>query len=197
MKTNLLVLAAAAVGIAFSLTGCVPFDPAFDGGYVGTETVRTYSSGPSYYSSPSYYSDTDFYYYDGGAYPSYYNRSYGTYTTGYSYYRGRSVCPICHHSPCSGHNGHYNSWRSSGSYSRSNYDHDDHNHHSSSGSSHSSGPILYQRARGAPGESQGVHSKDWFLSRGYSPRQLEKSDDHGHSTKKNDHDSDDKKKHHR
>ena len=114
MKTNLLTLIAA-LGVTLSFTSCVPFDPAFDGGGYGGggySSGPAYSSGPSYYGGggPSYYNDNDFYYHDGRANPSYYGRPYGSYTTGYSYYRGSSVCPICHHSPCSGHSGRSSGW---------------------------------------------------------------------------------------
>lgn len=150
--------------------------------------VPTTEYGGRYY-DPGYDSN-DFYYYNGGPYPNYYNRGYGGYVAGYSYYRGSNVCPICHHNPCSGHRGHESS---------SHAEHHDHNDYQSNNhwnSNHSSDSTQYERASGAPGKADGIHSKEWFLSRGYSPRQIEKSDGQINSSRKNDHDDDDKKKKH-
>ncbi len=182
-------LARLAAGLgAIVLSSCV----------VPTSEYSGYSS-PGYYGSSYYgsgygggYGYDDFYYYGGGAYPSYYNRGYGGYTAGYSYYRGSSRCPICHHSPCSGHKGHSSSWKHSSGGSSSHYDHNKYDHRSSSrgSSSQSSNTTLYERSSGSPGKSQGTHSKEWFLSRGYSPQHIEKADDNkrdsGRSSRGND-----------
>ncbi|MCE9519814.1 MAG: hypothetical protein K8R87_09715 [Verrucomicrobia bacterium] len=164
---------------AITLSSCVVPTTEYAGGYY----------------NPGYRND-DFYYYGGGAYPSYYNRSYGGYAAGYSYYRGSSACPICHHSPCSGHKGHSSNWQHSSGHYSSHQDHD--NHHSSyRGSSYqNNNATQYERASGAPGKADGIHSKEWFLSRGYSPRQIEKSDGQINSSRVNDRDHDDKKKKH-
>lgn len=200
MKTSTSISSLAACVAVFALSSCVvPMDDYPGGGYSGGGYSGGggygggYGTTRSYYSSPSY-AENDFYYYDGGAYPSYYNRGYGSYSAGYSYYRGSSVCPICHHSPCSGHSGHSNTWSHTSSNNFAHHDNDD--HHSSS--SHSNGSVLYQHTNADrnPGAPQGAHTKEWFTSHGYSPARLEKTDDHGHSTKKNDHDDDDKKHHH-
>ena len=165
-----------------------------------------YSSGPSYgpsyasdYDTP-YYNDSDFYYYEGGPRP-YYMGGYTSVIVGNSYYRGRGSCPICHHSPCYGHNGRASSFRSS----HHDYGHDDHRYVSSS---HSSGPFyrssspspssgghtLYRHEsagnnRGAP---QGEHSKDWYKDHGYSTSRLvpvqSSSSSHSSSGKKKDDD---------
>ncbi len=205
MKTSTPISLIAASIAAIALTSCVmPMDEYPAGGF--SSGGGGYSS-PSYYSSPTYV-ENDFYYYDGGSYPSYYRPSYGSYTAGYSYYRGSSVCPICHRNPCGGHSGRSNTWRSSSSYSHYDRDHDDHRYvapspsHSFFGRSndhdhddhHSSSPPLYMH-NGGGGGAQGAHPKEWFTSRGYAPSRLEKTDNGGHSTKKNDHDDDDKKKH--
>lgn len=206
MKTHLLS-ALAALGLSVAITSCVPFDPAYDGGYGGG-----YSTTTNYYSSPGYnYNDDDFYYYDGGAYPSYYGRPYGTYSVGYSYYRGRNVCPICHHSPCNGHSGRSSSWRSSNYHRDYDHDHDDHRSYSSyshsSGSSHSngsshgsssnksSGQTLYRHlsADNNPGAPQGLHTKEWYTSHGYGASRLKPANDDNHKSSSSSHHSSSKK----
>ena len=198
MKTSTPISLIAASIAAIALTSCVmPMDEYPSGGFssggggYSSGGYSSYSPTPSYYSSPTYV-DNDFYYYDGGSYPSYYRPSYGSYTAGYSYYRGSSSCPICHRSPCGGHSGRSNSWRSPSSsshhdhhddhryvsptpsrsiFSRSN-DHDDHR----SSSSNSKTEYRYSGSvQGGRDKPQGEHSKDWYKARGYDLSKLKKA----------------------
>lgn len=175
MRSSIALLAASLA--AFSLSSCVVPTTGYGGGY--------YDPGYSY---------DDYHYYGGGSYPSYYNRGYGGYAAGYSYYRGSSVCGICHRSPCSGHMGHSSSWRKSSGSHTTHHDHDDHRSSGHGNSSQGAKPAQYERAPEAPGKAQGTHSKEWFLSRGYSARQIEKSDGQSRGGGRNDRDGDDDKK---
>jgi hypothetical protein len=197
MRTSFFRSLLAAAIAALALSSCVvPVEP-YAGGYGGGY------AGGGYYNPGYNYDYNDFYYYGGGPYPAFYP-GYGTYIAGYSYYRGSGVCPICHHRPCSGHSGHSSNWRHSSGGNSVHHDHDDYSG-SRGNSNHGSSSTLYQRVPGTPGKADGDHPKSWFLSRGYSPRQLEKVDDHGRGSgkkdgdddgnkKKSHHDSDDKKK---
>ena len=133
--------------------------------------------------TPSY-EDDEFYYYNGGETPGYLHGSISL-IYGYSYYHGpRYECPICHGHPCSGHSGRASNWArndSSGS------------HRSNGGGGGSITPLYVHKSSGVNGGAAEAHPRDWFTSRGYTPSRLEKTDDHGHSTKRNDHDSDDRR----
>jgi len=211
MKTLILRLFPLAL-VCLGLNSCVgPIDGPYGGGY-SSGSAPYYGSSYSSGYAPSYYSDDDFYYYDGGARP-YYGGGYASYSVGYSYYRGSSICPICHHRPCSGHHGRPSSFRVA--HNDHDHDRDDHRSSSSSHSSssffrpgssssshYSSGPTLFQHKsadnnRGAP---QGAHTKDWYQDRGYSTSRLTPvtgSASSSHHSSSSNHKKDDDDKHHK
>ncbi len=201
MKISPILPLLAAAFCVLSLNSCVmPFDEYPPGGYGSGYYGGGYSSAPVIYnrSSTVFYDDA-FSYYDGG-YQPYWTQPTSYYSVGYSYYRGHGSCPICHHSPCSGHHGR----PASRSYygSSSHYDHDDHrggflsrsyqnrdDHHSSTSRS---GHVLYERS-GRSGPT-GAHSLDWYHDHGYTASQLRRVDDDHHSSSSHKKDNDDRRK---
>lgn len=169
--------------------------------YKSTEEVRSERNdeGPAY-------NDDDFYYFDGRAYPNNDYLGHVSYTVGYSYYHGSSICPICHHNPCSGHGGHSSEWsRSSGkshihrdtndlhvSGGKSQKDRDD--HHSGSLSTVGNDVKSLQRGSGAASFTQRSSSMEPSYSRNRSSSSSTGSSGHGGSSSKKDKDDDDDKK---
>lgn len=194
--------------VVLALNSCVgPVPGTYGGGYGGGgyAPAPSYGSGYSDYDAPDY-RDEDFYYYEGGPRP-YYLGGYSSVYVGYSYYRGRGLCPVCHHSPCHGHSGRPSSFH----VAHRDYD----SHHYTSSSSHSSGPFyrpsssssshsssgptLYRHLssdnnRGAP---QGEHTKEWFQEHGYSTSRLTPANGSSNSKSHSSSKKDDDDKHHR
>lgn len=207
MKTYLSFSLLAAGCATLALSSCMmPLDDYSSGGYDGSYSSGYSAPRPSYSGGSSVFYDNDYSYYDGG-YSPYWTQPRSYYSVGYSYYRGNGSCPICRHSPCSGHHGRpssYSSYSNShrdydnhshSSYSQPSYvhrDNDNHSHSSGGGNSSRSQPLYIHNGGG--GGAQGAHTKEWFEQRGYAPSRLQKVDDDHSSSHKND---DDDKKHHR
>jgi hypothetical protein len=174
MKTLLLSLASIIV-LVFSLTSCVPLDdPYFAGGGGG------YDSGPSYSqrsyssygnSSSRYYGDNDDYGY-GNSYGGsrYNNRPHGYVSSGYGYSSSHSsLCPICHHSPCSCSHSHNDTHYYSSGHS------EPQTHSHSSSNDHDSDDKKYRysgRVSGSASKPEGNHSREWYKDHGYPLKNL-------------------------